>query len=212
MTEAEARTRLASMVAASEEPTLTPAELDDLIALARIAAPPTYATAPGVAPPTSPFAIPEYGPRLVPPDAYTYWKPNTPYAVGTMLVPSTRNGHVYRVTAASGNTDATEPAWPTASGGSVTDGSYTYQEAGLAPWPGAWNLRLAAAEGWRRKAGKAAGNYKFTTSGDTLNREQIFRHCLDMARRYANSLTSVRLGSQTRPGRGLIPGVESNFD
>lgn len=67
--------------------------------------------------------------------------------------------------------------------------------AGIAPsdagWTETWSLESAAAEGWRRKAGKVAGRFNVTTDGDALARAQIFAHCLSMADRYARKVVSA---------------------
>lgn len=59
---------------------------------------------------------------------------------------------------------------------------------GLAPsdtgWTETWDLSAAAAEGWRRKAGKVAGRFNVTADGAVLSRAQIFAHCLMMAEQY----------------------------
>ena len=174
MTEAEARTRLASMLAASEEPRLTQQELDELLLYARVR---------------------DRNGNL--PDPYFAWKPSTVYRVGDRVVPTRRNGHVYEVSAIAGEskTAAAEPAFPLATGATVVDGSVTWREVGLAPWAGVWLLRRAAAEGWNRKAGKAAGNHKFTAAGDTQSRQRIFEHCREMAKHYGSSLSSARVGT-----------------
>ena len=63
---------------------------------------------------------------------------------------------------------------------------------GLAPgdegWTPSWDLNAAAAEGWRRKAGKVAGRFDVTLDGDALRRSQIFGACLTMAERYARKI------------------------
>lgn len=72
---------------------------------------------------------------------------------------------------------------------------------GLAPddddWTPTWDLNSAAAEGWRWKAGKAAPRYGVTLGTETLNRQQMYAHCLLQANAYA------------RKGIGMI-GVTSN--
>jgi hypothetical protein len=52
------------------------------------------------------------------------WKANTPYLLGAEAVDS--NGNLERVIAA-GSTGATTPAWPAAVGGTVADGTVTWQ-------------------------------------------------------------------------------------
>jgi hypothetical protein len=55
-----------------------------------------------------------------------------------------------------------------------------------AAWVPTWDLNAAAAEGWRNKAGKVAGQFSFATDGQTFNRVQMVEQCREMARLYAN--------------------------
>lgn len=65
-----------------------------------------------------------------------------------------------------------------------------------AEWVPTWDLNAAAAEGWRWKAGKVAGRFSVTLDGASLQRAQIYAHCLGMADRYARKIVGV-LGVQT---------------
>lgn len=72
---------------------------------------------------------------------------------------------------------------------------------GDAAWDPTWDLNAGAAEGWRRKAGKAAGRFDVSVDGDVLHRAQAFANCLKMAERYANRVyASVRLGHGSETG------------
>lgn len=161
MLEAEARAQLADKVQQTSEPTLTNAELQRLLDSYRV--------------------VDVYG---VWADTYASWVASTAYSVGALVVPTTRNGHYYRVTGA-GAGGPTEPTWPTTSGGIVALDGVTYTEAGSAPWLGAWALNEAAAEGWRWKAGKAAGRYSFSSDVNNFQRRQIHEMCLQMAEQYS---------------------------
>lgn len=55
-----------------------------------------------------------------------------------------------------------------------------------ATWTATYDLNAAAAEGWRMKAGKVAGQFSFTTDGQTFQRAEMYKACLEMAQRYAN--------------------------
>ena len=47
-----------------------------------------------------------------------------------------------------------------------------------------WNLRSAAAEGWRWKAAACAGQYGFSVDGSRFDRDQMHAMCLRMAALY----------------------------
>lgn len=68
------------------------------------------------------------------------------YAIGDVVVPATPNDHWYMATAA-GTSAASAPTWPT-SGGTVTDGTVTWQDMGL----------IAVASGFELDAGYAVVN------------------------------------------------------
>lgn len=56
------------------------------------------------------------------------WEPNTDYSVGTMVIPSPANGHVYKAIK-SGKSGA-GPTWKTGTGDIVVDNTVEWQEAG----------------------------------------------------------------------------------
>lgn len=63
-----------------------------------------------------------------------------------------------------------------------------------AGWTPTYDLPHAAAEGWRWKAGKVAGDFDVVDQGMSLRRSQAYAACLGMAVRYARqSATSVPL-------------------
>lgn len=174
MTEAEARASLESMLDWASDPALTSAEIARLLLVAR------RIDADGVAP-----------------DTYTVWTASTALTVGALIVPTVRNGHVYKVTVA-GTTGTTEPTWPLTSGTTVTNGAVTFQESGAAPWTATWDLNSAAAAGWRLKAGKAAGRYQWSAEGMSYARQQTIDHCLRMAQVYSRGVgQSLRLHTLT---------------
>ena len=53
-------------------------------------------------------------------------------------------------------------------------------------WEPTWDLHWAASEGWLAKAAKVAGDFDFTSDGQTLDRGQVHAHCLRMARHYGS--------------------------
>lgn len=173
LTQAQSLARLTSMLSPSDYPVLSAAELADLLNANR--APDFYG---------------------VWPDPFQPWTPGTTYPVGALIVPTLRNRHYYRVTVSPGSAGAVEPVWPTTSGGSVALAGVTYVEAGAAPWLGAWNLPLAASEGWTWKAGKVASNYDFRTDVSGFSRDQLLKHCLEMAKQYRNGGGMVTVGGE----------------
>lgn len=65
---------------------------------------------------------------------YAHWRPNTEYASGAIIIPTTRirNGYKYS-TNLGGTSGATQPAWPITVGNTVTDGTVIWTNAGAAP-------------------------------------------------------------------------------
>lgn len=194
MDEATARARLERMVRWDVAPTLTSAEVSDLLQLARATDANGYV-------------------------AYDPWAALTIYTVGTnwglgidgevypgavVRVPTVNNGHIYLATVA-GTSGAVEPTWPTTSGATVADGTVTWQEAGRYLWTPTYALTRAAGEGWLWKAGKVAPEYEVSVgSGRTFKRNQTWQMCMDMAARYGGGggggIGSMRLGSATATG------------
>lgn len=69
---------------------------------------------------------------LVAANSLTAWAANTAYVVGNVRRPTTGNLHVYICVVAGTSAPVTEPTWPTTPGGTVTDGTVTWAEAGAA--------------------------------------------------------------------------------
>jgi len=187
MNEATARAQLQSMTAWDAEPTLTAAEVQRLLDMHRM--------------------VDVYG---VLADAYASWAASSPYIVGQLVVPTVRNGHFYNVTVSDGASGPTEPVWPLTSGGAVVLDGVTYTEAGSAPWSGRWALNMAAAEGWRWKAGKCAGRFSFSSEVNSFQRRQIHEMCLQMAAQYDKgglSTIQVDAGSIFDPVIGNVNGA-----
>ncbi len=65
----------------------------------------------------------EYDTDYVP---YTTWAQNTSYSLGALVMPTTLNGYQYKCTGA-GTSGTEEPEWPTTIGGTVTDGTVTWE-------------------------------------------------------------------------------------
>lgn len=162
MDTAAARELLIDLVQPDSMPTLTDAEVDRLLLLAR------SADASGHAP-------------------YHAWSATTRYQAGVYRLPTVENGYAYTATVA-GVSGATEPTWPTGTGGTVVDGGVTWQLAGAYLWtPTYGNLRAAAARGWRMKAAKVADQFGVAVgNGTRFDRDQVYRHCLEMARTFSS--------------------------
>ena len=65
---------------------------------------------------------------------------------------------------------------------------------GLAPsdasWTPTWDLNRGAAEGWRRKAGRLAMRFDFSSDGQQFQRSQAVEHCERMAEQYRRRIVS----------------------
>lgn len=84
---------------------------------------------------------------------------------------------------------ASRPVLSQDSLGALLDQFQVEDRDGRAPsdpeWAGAWNLNAAAAEGWRIKAGKVAGDFNFSADGASYNKADVLAQCLEMEQRYA---------------------------
>jgi prepilin-type N-terminal cleavage/methylation domain-containing protein len=65
----------------------------------------------------------------VPTDAVPQWLPGTPYGLGTVVVPATANGFMFRCTTA-GTSGASAPTWNTGSGATTNDNSVVWTQFG----------------------------------------------------------------------------------
>jgi len=151
-------------------PVLTTAEVDDLMLLAR-----------------RPDAL-GYTP-------YDVWAASTLYPLNSERVPTVSNGYAYYVRTA-GTSGATQPTWPTVAGSTVTDGTVVWVLAGIYAWTGTYNLRAAAAEGYRWKAAKVAAQYDVAAGdGTSFTRSQQYKHCMEMARTFGSGIGSIQMVS-----------------
>lgn len=65
-------------------------------------------------------------------------------------------------------------------------------------WAGTYDLNAAAAEGWRWKAAKVAGDFTFASDGQQFNRADMAKACMDMARTYRDRVVgSIPLALRT---------------
>ena len=66
---------------------------------------------------------------------------------------------------------------------------------GTADWQPTYNLKAAAAEGWRWKAAKASELVSADLDGERLSSNQVFDHCVQMAQMYSRrGAVSVSIG------------------
>jgi hypothetical protein len=192
--EAEGRARLERMVASATPPILSPAEIDDLMALAR-----------------------RPGPSGVDPDSEVGWFSGYIPVVGDFIVPTNRTGVRYLVTVSDGLAITTEPSWGVP-GAPVVIGGTTLVGQTDGAWVPSYDLYFAAAEGWRWKAGKISDVFDMSTDQQTFDRSQKVEHCMKMAAFYeqragssiygggvasSNTITSARI--EPRTGR-LVTG------
>lgn len=165
MDEATARRRIEQLTQADQDPTLSNDEVDTLLEDAR---------RPDIA---------GNSPQNV--TTVAEWAASTAILAGTVVV--TTAGRYWRCRV-PGTTGATEPTWPDLDGYAVshsplTDGTVTWEDFGTT-WAPTFDLSAAAAQGWRMKAGKAAGRFDFAEDGQQFSRSQVVAHCTAMAERY----------------------------
>jgi hypothetical protein len=160
------------MIAWDQEPALQSADVDELLAFARRS---------------------DASFRWVADD--TERSPSTAYSAGDRRVPRMldRNGHSYLVTTAGTTSASNYVIWPTTTGATVTDGTVVWTESG-GSWAPTYDLNAAAAEGWRWKAARVAGEFDFATDQQTFDRTGKHKQCLAMAEHYAKRISgSVRV-------------------
>lgn len=161
----EALTRLQRMVAYDVEPTLSSAEVLDLLKDAQRAD--------------------EDGNSF---DSAPMWKAAYAYVVGDLVTPTTRNGHLYRVTATDGSSGTTEPVWPTTDDATVTADGVTYQEYGATSWAPTWDLNYAAMNGWEWKANKATNTNQFIQDSRGTASDYTYLNCRRQAEEYRKKI------------------------
>jgi hypothetical protein len=110
----------------------------------------------------------------------TRWNDATDFAVGTVVIPTANNGHVYVVTV-GGTTGATEPTWPESMGGTVVDNEVEFEEAGLYYYSSLYDVRGALRKAWELKAAKAS---ELISSADSGSEQMIFQQCQRMIEHY----------------------------
>lgn len=106
------------------------------------------------------------------------WTTVTVLSIGTLVLPTTDDDHVYKVTA-GGTTAVSEPTWPDS--GTVTSGTVEFEEAGLFTYSSLYDVRAALRKCWELKAAKAS---ELISSQDSGSEQMIFDHCQQMIRQY----------------------------
>lgn len=111
----------------------------------------------------------------------SYWAASTAYVVGAVVQPTTANGHRYRCIKA-GTSGTTEPSdWPEYRQGVYTnDGTVWWEEFGP-DFDNPYDVRAAIHAAWMLKASRASVLF----TDDAGQREQVYKHCLQMAEKYA---------------------------
>jgi len=166
----DAFAELTDMVAAATDPALSTAELRRLLRYAQVA---------------------DADGNL--PDTYAIWAAATAQAINRVVVPSIRNGYAYEATTA-GTSGASEPTWPLVIGNTVADGTVTWTCLEAAMWTPSYDrmaLNLAAAEGWRIKAGRLSDNENFSTDGASIQADVRRNGMLEMAKTYRRKFIGV---------------------
>lgn len=112
------------------------------------------------------------------------------YKTGTRMVPMNRNGHVY-ICITSGVTASSEPSFSGESEEVVTDGSCVWMETGTTAWEPTYNQFASISLGWELKAAECAGIYQFSSDGQSFNRQQVYEHCIEMAKQWRMKKTGA---------------------
>lgn len=167
----EAVSALRMLVRSDEEPTLTDAELDELLSMSR-------RSDVGGNPPANTSTVPAH-------------QTSTAYTAGDVVTDAYGR---YWVALTSGTTassapSATSAAWPDFRGRPRTD--HTVRDGGVlwadngTKWRTTYDLHAAAAMGWRVKAAKVSPKYDFSADGQSYSRRQWFTSCMEMVSTFA---------------------------
>ena len=134
----------------------------------------------------------------------TVWQPNTFYAYGDRVIPTTPQGGWYKCFI-PGVSSAAEPLWntivplldpysagpyglngyaqnATLMGYPVADGSVSWRNDGRAA--GLYDVRSAANAAWNLKAARAAALVDVSLAQDRFSWSQVQKQCLEMARKF----------------------------
>lgn len=75
-------------------------------------------------------------------------------------------------------------------------------------WRPTYDLNAAAAEGWRIKGGKVAGDFNFTADSAQFGKGDVLAHCLAMEQQYASKASGSAYTG--RDGHDPLKGVVVN--
>lgn len=118
------------------------------------------------------------------------WVENTAYAVGDVVIPTTRNGHLYicRVAGTSAVLLADEPAWPLTESSTVLDGIsdpvLLWQEHGADYDDEPIDVRGMSYDVWDLKVSRATQLYDTSQSQSSFKHSQVYEHCVEQRDRY----------------------------
>lgn len=132
---------------------------------------------------TAPDATKELDSIILDAKVASTWTSGATAAYGSLWMPTTRNGRIYRVTI-GGTLGTTEPtSWPTYDYGSVVSGSVTLEDAG-SQLPNIYDIRRACYLAWLLKAAKAQDRVNYSADGRSFNEHQTPEFCVKQADRY----------------------------
>jgi len=130
---------------------------------------------------------------------HTIWQASTSYSIDAIVIPTTKNWHFYRCTTA-GTSAASEPTWPTAAGGTVTDGGVTWTEDTRPNWAG---LTTYSMGDFVVSTTKNGHRYRCTTAGTSAASEPTWP---------TTKAGTVVDGTITWTENGKLPVLKDNID
>lgn len=120
------------------------------------------------------------------------WTEATVYVVGDVVIPTTRNGHLYRCVV--GGTSALllvdEPGWPARESSTILDGDsdpvLLWQEAGVDYANNVIDVRGLSYDVWDLKASRATQLYDVSS----FKHSQVYDHCVAQRDKFAPLLVA----------------------
>jgi prepilin-type N-terminal cleavage/methylation domain-containing protein len=130
---------------------------------------------------------------------HTIWQASASYSINAIVISTTKNWHFYRCTTA-GTSGASEPTWPTAAGGTVTDGGITWTEDTPPKWG---QFTIYSIGNFVVPATKNGHRYRCTTAGTSGASEPTWP---------TTKAGTVVDGSVTWTENGKLPVLKDNID